>query len=384
MPTPSWWQKAPRVLIAALPVVLLACSPGTDPSDPDNGSAAGNGGGGSLPSGGAAGAALGGANVSGTPATGTSGSGVVGTGGSPATTGGTGASSGAGGTTPGTGGVVGTAGSVSDACATVTCGAGQTCSGGSCKCTTGMLCSAACVDTQNDANNCGGCGTKCASDGACVSGACVNPMCNPDTQTRNGHVTHYTLATPMVACHWPTDKLPQYYGAMNEYDWNTAGVCGACVEITNGGSKLVVQIVDQCPYKGNEQWCFQGSHHIDLNNAANGALNASGNPAVSWKFVSCTPMGNIQYYFDKAVQQYYLAVSPLNYRNPIAKMEVKKADAFTPLTRNTNNMFELTMGAGVGALTFRLTDIYNHVVTDTVMMSAGQTVTGSAQFAACP
>jgi expansin (peptidoglycan-binding protein) len=276
---------------------------------------------------------------------------------------------------------------VTDPCAGVTCGADQTCSNGSCMCMTGMLCSTTCVDVDSDLNNCGGCGTKCDASGSCVSGKCVVPNCMPDTQTRNGHITNYNLATPMVACHYPTSTLPQYYGAMNEYDWNSAGVCGACVEITNGGSKLVVQIVDQCPYKGNEQWCFSGSHHVDLNPAAYGALGANNNPAVSWKFVPCNVSNNLKYYFDEASQKYYLAVTPMNHKNPMAKMEVKKPDGtWAAMERSTYNMFVLDGGTGSegNTFTFRLTDIYNHVITDTVMMSAGQTVNGNVQFAACP
>jgi expansin len=275
---------------------------------------------------------------------------------------------------------------MTDPCAGVSCPTGQTCSNGACTCATGMACTDGCFDTQNDQNHCGNCTTKCAADGACVSGACVTPMCNPDTMQRSGKITTYNLATPMVACHYPTSTLPQYYGAMNEYDWNNAGVCGSCVEITNSQNqkKLTVQITDQCPYKGNEQWCKQGSHHIDLNGAAYSALGANNNPSVTWKFVPCTPMGNIKYYFDKAVQQYYLAVTPLNMRNPLAKVEVQAAGKWSALTRNTSNMYELAMGAGVGALTFRLTDIYNHVITDTVTMAADKVVDGTKQFAACP
>src|SRR6185295_12749518 len=179
-----------------------------------------------------------------------------------------------------------------------------------------------------------------------------------------GHVTHYSLATSMVACHYPTSSLPQYYGAMNEYDWNNSGVCGACVEITNGGKKLVVQITDECPYQGNEQWCFQGSHHIDLNNNANSALNAGSNPAVTWKYVPCTVSGNINFYFDSASKQYYLAVTPMNFKNPMAKMEIKKGSAYTAMTHSTYNTYVLDGWDGPSDIEFRLTDIYNHVVTD--------------------
>jgi expansin (peptidoglycan-binding protein) len=253
-------------------------------------------------------------------------------------------------------------------------------------CTTGVLCPDGCFDTQSDLNHCGSCTNKCAADGACVSGACVNPMCNPDTTQRSGHITTYNLATSLVACHYPTNTLPQYYGAMNEYDWNNSGVCGACVEITNSQNqqKLTVQITDECPYKGNEQWCFQGSHHIDLNGAAYGALGANNNPAITWKYVACSVTGNIKYNFDSASQQYYLAVTPMNAKNLVAKMEVKVKGVYTALSHTDYNTYVLMTGAGTGALTFRLTDIYNHVVTDTVTMNPGQIVNGNVQFAACP
>ena len=163
---------------------------------------------------------------------------------------------------------------------------------------------------------------------------------------------------------------------MNEFDWNNSGVCGACVEITNSQNqnKLVVQITDECPYKGNEQWCTQGSHHIDLNGAAYSALGANNNPAITWKYVPCTSTGNLKYYFDKASQQYYLAVTPMNAKNLVAKMEVQVKGVYTPLSHTTYNTYELTTGAGTGALTFRLTDIYNHVITESVMLSPDKVV----------
>lgn len=389
MPTHSLWKHFPGLVIAA-GLWFVACSS-------DNGTTSTTGGGGSSgnsvsSSGGPAHAGTSGA------LTGSAGGAVVVAGasgslaGAPGTAG-AGGASGAGGALSSVSGGSSVAGTVSstagasDPCASVTCGSGQTCSNGTCMCTTGMLCSGACVDTQNDQNHCGSCTTACAADGSCVNGACVNPMCNPDTTVRMGHITHYSLATSMVACHYPTSTLPQNYGAMNEYDWNAAAVCGACVEITNlsNQQKLTLEITDECPYKGNEQWCFQGSHHIDLSVPAASALGASNNnPAISWKYVPCATTGNIKYYFDTACQQYYLAVTPMNARNVVAKMEVQVKGVWTALNHTAYNTYELTSGAGTGALMFRVTDIYNHVVTDTVTMTAGQTVDGSKQFAACP
>jgi expansin (peptidoglycan-binding protein) len=375
MRTYSWLKQSPIVVLWA-----VACSSGGAESDPlqssggmvnvsgstlQAGTTASSGGSGGSSSGGMSVSSSGAATGGTTPVGGSSSmAGTVGTSGS-------GSSS---------------AGTASDPCAGVSCPMGQTCSNGACTCAMGMACPDGCFDTQNDQNHCGGCSTKCAADGACVDGMCVNPMCNVDMEQRAGHITTYNLATSMVACHYPTSTLPQYYGAMNEFDWNNSGVCGACVEITNtqNQKKLVVQITDECPYKGNEQWCKMGSHHIDLNGAAYGALGANNNPAVNWKYVPCTGSGNIKYYFDKAVQQYYLAVTPMNTKNLVAKMEVQVKGAFVALTHTNYNTYELTTGAGTGALTFRLTDIYNHVITESVMMEADKVVEGSKQFAACP
>lgn len=275
-----------------------------------------------------------------------------------------------------------------DPCASVTCGPDQMCSNGTCMCKyAGMsACTDGCFDFPNDQNHCGNCTTKCAADAACVDGACLSPTCKADTTTYNGHVTHYSLATGMVACHYPTNTLPQYYGAMNQYDWNDSGVCGACVEITANGKKLVVQITDECPdVAPNTQWCFKGSHHIDLNNAANDALSASSNPAVTWKYVACTPTGNIKYYFDKGTKQYYLAVTPMNAKNLVAKMDVQVMGKWTALKHTSYNTYELSgTDYGTGALKFRTTDIYNHVVIDSVTPAADKVVDGTKQFAACP
>ncbi|MEO6602892.1 MAG: hypothetical protein ABIQ16_23610, partial [Polyangiaceae bacterium] len=70
--------------------------------------------------------------------------------------------------------------------------------------------------------------------------------------------------------------------------------------------------------------------------------------------------------------------------NLVAKMEVMTKDGYVVLTHTNYNTYELKTGAGIGALTFRLTDIYNHIVTETVTLSPGQIVQGNKQFAACP
>jgi hypothetical protein len=53
------------------------------------------------------------------------------------------------------------------------CAAPRVCSVGACKCPNGgAYCGSACVDTQTDSNNCGSCGTACQGAAECINGAC--------------------------------------------------------------------------------------------------------------------------------------------------------------------------------------------------------------------
>jgi expansin (peptidoglycan-binding protein) len=276
------------------------------------------------------------------------------------------------------------------------CTAGQTCTAGVCSCAAGQsLCNGTCINTQTDAANCGACGTACAVGGTCAAGKCNNPVvnCTTDNTVFNGHITFYSLVTGGtnidVACHFPTNGLPQNYGAMNTADYLASATCGACVEVTNtqNNSKITIPIVDECPAATNMQWCFNGSHHIDLSPSAYGALGANNNPAITWRYVPCTPSGagNLQYFIDPGSNQFYLAVTILNTRYRVAKVEVMSGGSFQPMVRQTYNAWVLASGAGNGPFTFRVTDIYNHIVQDAaVPFTKGSPLPGGGQFATCP
>jgi hypothetical protein len=86
-----------------------------------------------------------------------------------------------------------------------------------------------------------------------------------------------------------------YFGAMNTTDYAQGAACGACVEASYNGRKVVLTIVDECPISTNPL-CNKG--HIDLSRKAirqlepNGSLEHLTN--VSWRYVQCPAAGNVK------------------------------------------------------------------------------------------
>jgi expansin (peptidoglycan-binding protein) len=86
-----------------------------------------------------------------------------------------------------------------------------------------------------------------------------------------------------------------YFGAMNTTDFQQGAACGACVEATYSGRKVVLTIVDECPI-GTNPLCTKG--HIDLSRKAIRQLEPNASlenlRGVNWKYVKCPAMGNVK------------------------------------------------------------------------------------------
>ena len=84
-----------------------------------------------------------------------------------------------------------------------------------------------------------------------------------------------------------------YFGAMNTTDFAQGAACGACVEASYSGRKVVLTIVDECPIGSNPK-CTKG--HIDLSRKAIRQLEPNGSledvKGVNWKYVKCPANGN--------------------------------------------------------------------------------------------
>jgi expansin (peptidoglycan-binding protein) len=202
-----------------------------------------------------------------------------------------------------------------------------------------------------------------------------------------GHATFYTPTGTVGACNYDYTGFP-YFGAMNEDDYRASAACGTCARINYQGKTLDVVIVDECPYAGNEKWCYAGGHHIDLGEEAfkqfadpiQGVLDP-----MTWSYVACQVQGGITYTFKPESSQWWAEVLVGNFPYEITKFEYMDGSGnFVEAQRQTYNYFQASGGMGPGPFTFRVTDIHGSTVTDQgVALTPGQTAQGAANFGLC-
>jgi expansin len=173
------------------------------------------------------------------------------------------------------------------------------------------------------------------------------------------------------------DQAPdRMVAAMNTVDYAGSAICGAYVEVTGPKGTVTVRITDRCPE------CLKGD--IDLSREAF-ALIANpidGRVTIRWRVVSPSLNGPIVYRFKEGSNPWWTAVQIRNHRNPIAKFEyLTRQGSFKEIPREQYNFFVESSGMGQGPYTFRVTDIYGNVLTDSgvVFREAGDSV-GGQQF----
>lgn len=164
----------------------------------------------------------------------------------------------------------------------------------------------------------GGSGTAGSGGSGTAGGpSVVVGQCKDDywAAANNGSVTRYDFkqGTSLPACayaithtgngsdgDWDTVEGIStgdggYFGAMNTTDFAQGAACGACVEASYNGRKVVLTIVDECPIGSNPK-CTKG--HIDLSRKAIRQLEPNASledvKGVNWKYVKCPAAGNVK------------------------------------------------------------------------------------------
>ena len=191
-----------------------------------------------------------------------------------------------------------------------------------------------------------------------------------------GIATYYD-ATGDGACMFGPSPEDLMVAAMNAEEYDTAALCGAYVHVVGPQAEVTVRIVDLCPE------CLAG--HLDLSQEAFALIAdlPQGRVDITWQVVSPDLPGPIAYHFKDGSNQWWTAVQVRNHRNPIAKLEVlDEGGQWVAVPRTSYNYFVQTdPGMGPGPYTFRVTDSYGNVLTDSGIPHVEDgTIDGAAQF----
>lgn len=192
----------------------------------------------------------------------------------------------------------------------------------------------------------------------------------------SGVATYYD-ATGDGACMFGPSPGDLMVAAMNAEEYNHAAYCGAYVQVNGAKGSVIVRIVDLCPE------CQAG--HLDLSREAFAAIDdlVKGRVPITWRVISPPLSGPIAYHFKDGSNQWWTAVQIRNHRNPIAKVEYRLNNGtWVNVPRTDYNYFVQTNpGMGVGPYTFRVTDMYGNMLTDSgIPFIENGTINGAGQF----
>lgn len=200
----------------------------------------------------------------------------------------------------------------------------------------------------------------------------------PKGTVHTGEATFYgggyeggcAMLDPVSTDHWIT--------ALNIFDYNTAELAGAFLEVTGELGTIQVYVTDLLPEgkKGD----------LDLYTDAFPLIAPveKGRVPVSWKIIPLDTAADapMQYRYKEGSSPYWCAVQVLNHRYPVESLEVRNSDgSYTALPKQNYNYFLAESGLGEGPFTFRITDIYGQTVIDEdIPFTPDETQTGSAQL----
>lgn len=198
-----------------------------------------------------------------------------------------------------------------------------------------------------------------------------------NTNPVHAGIATYYYATGAGACGFPASPGDLMVAAMNAEEYAGSAVCGETVQVWGPAGEVTVRIVDLCPE------CKAG--HLDLSLEAFSAIAEPrlGRVNITWQVVSPALSGPIRYHFKDGSNQWWTAVQIRNHRNPVARFEYRNASGqWITVPRTSYNYFVQTNpGMGVGPFTFRVTDAYGNVLTDSgIPLLNNNGWDGAAQF----
>lgn len=196
----------------------------------------------------------------------------------------------------------------------------------------------------------------------------------------NGEATFYWGANGEGSCSFDSSTSDLLIGAMNLFDFAGSQICGAYVRVTGPDTTIKIRIVDLCPE------CPRGN--IDLSPQAFSLIADTllGRVPISWYLVPGETEGPIAYRFKDSVNQWWTAVQIRNHRYPIYSVQyLTSENSFQNLPRMSYNYFVGYANMGTDPFTFKITDIYGHILLDSgIVPIYMKDIPGKSQFPFCP
>jgi expansin (peptidoglycan-binding protein) len=209
--------------------------------------------------------------------------------------------------------------------------------------------------------------------------ATTDAQCPTVPVIRTGQATYYDFASGAGACSFDTTWNDLMVGAMNTVDYQGSQACGECVSLRGPNGMILIRIVDLCPD------CPSGN--IDLSPFAFSRIAdlSLGKVPITWQVVPCPMNGPIEYHFKAESSQWWTSLQIRNHRYPILSLEyLTSQGTYKQVSRVSYNYFTEGTGMGPGPYTFRVSDVYGHVLIDGgIPHMADVSVPGHAQFPSC-
>ena len=218
---------------------------------------------------------------------------------------------------------------------------------------------------------------SCSEQSLTVQSTDLN--CPDEVEIHTGEATYYDPSVAQGNRSYDSIPKDMMIGSMNAVDYAGSQICGACVRITGPKGTVTVKIIDQCPE------CPKGN--IDLSPQAFSKIAdiVQGRVPITWQIVACDIVKPIEYHFKKDSNQWWAALQVLNHRYPVYQLEYLTPEMkFKSIDRAEYNYFIEPGGIGNGPYTFRVTDIYGHVLLDSlIIFNTNGNIPGGAQFPPC-
>jgi expansin (peptidoglycan-binding protein) len=208
---------------------------------------------------------------------------------------------------------------------------------------------------------------------------------NIAAEVDDGSVVHQGEATfygegALGHCGFPVETQPQFHGAMNHTDYDTAAACGAWVHIWGPKGEVTAFIDDECPE------CKPGDIDLGPNTFTKIGDPAAGRIPIKWCYVPMASANPVRYHWQAGSSQWHIAVQVLNHSRGITKLEMKTMTSdWVLIPRQVYNYFVLPGGidSAPGPYSVRITDILgNQLIDSDVTISQNQTQDGAANFPA--